>query len=236
MSFPARRSLLVLLATVLVGGGGLACGGSGETGMDIVTDDSEGPIPAPEDARTALNRAMQAFNRHCMFPRVQSESGSYPLTLFNPDPEAPSFKYRQVQALAEEGLLKKTVTKGERGLPIHRFALTEKGRAAQYDIARGRDYTPMFCYAIPHVARIDSIKSVYTSDPSPMARVWFAYTFRDLGRWATANDIQQSFPGSFSLPSPSDTLRTNQLLIRVDSAWVDRRLAGYDRPPSRPTP
>jgi hypothetical protein len=235
MSIATRRRCLFLVAALLIGGGGLACSGSGETNADLVTDDSEGPIPVLKEARTALNRAMQAFNEHCMFPRVQSEEG-YPVTLFNPDPEAPSFKYRQVQALEEIGLLNKTVAQDRGEVPVHRFSLTKKGKAAQYDIARGRDYTSMFCYAIPHVARIDSIKSVYTSDPNPLARVWFVYTFRDVSRWATSNAVQEAYPGTFSVPSPSDTIRANQLLTRIDSAWVDRRLTGFDRPPSRPSP
>jgi hypothetical protein len=236
MSLSARRTVLLLVATLVVGIGGLACGGSDEATDDIVTDDSKGPIPTPKEARQALNEALQAFNRHCIAPRAQGAENSYPLTLFNPNPSAPSYKYRQLQALAQAGLLTKEVARDERDLPVHRFALTEAGRSSQYDIAQARRYKPMFCYATPHVARLDSIKSVYTSDPKPLANVWFVYTYRNLGRWAESASIQRTFSGMPPLPSSSDTLRTEQLLIRADSAWVDRRLTGYDRPPDRPSP
>lgn len=237
MSFSVRRSLFLLSATFLIGLGGLACGGSDEAANDIVTDDSEGPIPSSEDAQNAINESLQAFNEYCIAPRAQGRDNEYPLTLFNPDPNASSFKYRQLQALVQAGLLEKTVQENEqRGLPIHRFALTKEGKQAQYEIARARDYTSMFCYATPQVVRIDSIKSVYTSDPDPLANVWFAYTYQNQEQWAESNAIQRVFRGLRSRPSPTDTLYTDQLLIRADSAWVDRRLTGYERPPSRPSP
>ncbi len=236
MALPTPRAVLLLTATMIIGIGGLACGGGEETASSVVTDDEHGPIPTSAEARGALNEALQAFNDHCITPRAQEENASYPLSLFNPDPDSPSFRYRQLLALKRAGLLKGTITRNERGVPVHRFALTKSGRAAQYEIAQGRSYEPMFCYAVPHVVQLDSIKSVYTSDPSPLANIWFVYTYRNLGRWAESASIRRSFSGLTPLPAPSDTLRAEHLLIQVDSAWVDRRLTGYDRPPGRPSP
>jgi hypothetical protein len=236
MSFSVRHSLFLLVTALLLGLGGLACGGSGET-TDIVTDDSEGPIPSPQDAQDALNEALQAFNEYCVAPRAQGRENEYPLALFNPDSNASSFRYRQLRALAQVGLLERYVEQDDQqGLPIHRFALTKKGRQARYDIAQARAYVSRFCYATPEVTRIDSIKSVYTSDPDPLANVWFSYTYQDLQPWAESREVQRVFRGLRSRPSRTDTIRTEQLLIRVDSAWVDRRLTGYERPPSRPSP
>jgi hypothetical protein len=230
------RAVLLLLGTLLAGAGLLACGGSAETASDVATDTTQGPIPSPASARQALNESLHAFNDYCLAPNAQSAADSYPLELFNPSPNAPSFKYRQLWALTQVGLLDTTITRGARGLPVHRFPLTDAGRAAQYDIAQGRTYKPMFCYAVPHVVRLDSIRAVYTSGPNPLANVWFTYSYRDLGEWRRARPIRQAFSGLRPLPSPTDTLRTDQLLIRVDSAWIDRRLSGYDRPPERPNP
>ena len=139
-------------------------------------------------------------------------------------------------ALTRAGLLEEKITRDERGLPVHRFTIAKEGRTSHYDIAQGRRYEKRFCYAVPHVAKLDSIKAVYTSDPNPLANVWFTYAYRDLGRWAESRTIRRVFSGMPPLPSRTDTTRTEQLLIRVDSAWVDRRLTGYERPPSRPSP
>lgn len=235
MDRPVPRSAVLLTAALVVGMGLLACGGSTET-SDIVTDDTDGPIPDLPRARQALNEALQAFNDYCLAPNAQGPGATYPLALFNPNPRAPSFKYRQLWALRQAGLLDTTITRGQRGLPVHRFRLTGAGQSAQYDIAQGRGYRPMFCFAVPEVVRIDSIKSVYTSGPNPLANVWFAFSYQNLGDWIDLASVRRSFSGLPRLPSATDTLYTDQLLIEVDSAWVDRRLTGYDRPPEQPSP
>lgn len=232
MSVPVTRAA-ILTVTVLVGLGFLACGGS-EKYSDVVTNDEEGPIPTPLQTRRALDQALKAFNEHCLAPRAQGPDADYPLPLFNPN--ASSFQYRQLRALSQAGLLDTMITRGKRGLPVHRFSLTKTGRTAQYDIARGRSYKSMFCYAVPRVVTVDSIKSVYTSGPNPLASVWFAYTYPELADWIESRPVRHSFSGLPPKPSPSDTVYTDQLLMRVDSAWVDRRLAGYDRAPQRPSP
>lgn len=227
------RVALFLTATLLVGLGLLACSGSEEVNK-IVKDDEEGPIPTAQQAERALKEALTAFNGYCLFPRAQASSASYPLRRFNPNKS--TLRYRQLRALTEAGLLDTTITKGKRGLPVHRFALTETGRASQYDIAEGRSYRSKFCYAIPEITRIDSIKAVYTSGPNPLAQIWFTHGYQDVADWIESRRVQRSFSGLPPRPSSSDTLHTNKLLMQVDSAWVDRRLTGYDRPPDRPSP
>lgn len=227
------RVALLLTATLLVGLGLLACSGSEEVN-EIVKDDEEGPIPKAQQAEQALNEALTAFNDYCLFPRAQASSASYPIPLFNPNES--TLRYRQLRVLTEAGLLDTTITEGKQGLPIHRFALTETGRASQYDIAEARSYRPKFCYAIPEIARIDSIKAVYTSGPNPLAQIWFTYSYQDVADWIESRRVQRSFSGLPPRPSSSDTLHADELLMRVDSAWVDRRLTGYDRPPDRPSP
>ena len=232
--FPSvPRPALRLAAAVLLGIGLLGCGGSEEY-EDVVTNEKEGPIPTPPQAERALNEALQAFNDHCLAPRAQGRDAEYPLPLFNPS--ATSFKYRQLRALSTVGLLDTTVAEGRRGLPVYRFALTKTGRASQYDIAQGQGYRPMFCYTAPEVVQVDSIKSVYTSGPNALANVWFAYSYRSPADWIDSPAIQRSFSRLPSTPSPTDTFRTEQLLMQLDSAWVDRRLAGYERPPEPPSP
>lgn len=232
-----RHSTLLLLTIVFVGGGLLACGGGAETAeSDVVTDAQLGPIPTPPSARRAVDQALQTFNDHCVAPSAQGEDASYPLELFNPSPSAPSLKYQQLRAFVEAGLLDTTVVQGQGNLPIHRFNLTRKGRAAQYEIAQSRTYTPMFCYAVPHVVRLDSIKAVYNSGPNPLASVWYAYSYRNLGDWRRSRSIRRGYTAIPPLPSASDTLQTNQLLVRVDGSWIDRRLTGYERPPDHPSP
>jgi hypothetical protein len=230
------RAVLLLLATLLTGAGLLACGGGAETTSDVVTDTTQGPIPSPPDARQALNESLQAYNDYCLTPSAQSDADTYPLDLFNPSPNAPSFKYQQLWALTQVGLLDTTIVRDSRGLPVHQFQLTSAGRSAQYDIAQGRTYKPMFCYAVPHVVRLDSIKAVYSSGPNALSKVWFAYSYRNLGDWRRSAYIRRAYSALPPLPSAADTLRTDQLLIEVDSAWIDRRLSGYERPPSRPNP
>lgn len=237
MSGSASSPFLLLLAMLLATTGLLACGGSSETMHgDVVTDTTEGPIPTVSGTRQALNTALQAFNNHCLAPTAQRRSGAYPIRLFNPSLNAPSFKYRELQALVQAGLLDTTIARGTRGLPVHEFGLTSDGRDAQYEIAQTRTYTPMFCYAVPHVVRLDSIKAIYNSGPNPLATVWFAYSYRGLAEWRQSRLIRRSFSGLPPLPASSDTLQTRQLLVRVDSAWIDRRLTGYGRPPERSTP
>lgn len=237
MSGPASRPALLLLALALVAAGLLACGGGAETThSDVATDTTQGPIPSVPGTRQALNTALRTFNPHCLAPAAQRRSGAYPIRLFNPSLDAPSFKYRELQALVQAGLLDTTVAEGARGLPVHEFRLTSAGRDAQYEIAQTRTYTPMFCYAVPRVVRLDSIKAVYNSGPNALANVWFSYSYQNLGEWRRSRLIRRSFSGLPPLPAPSDTLRTRQLLVRVDSAWIDRRLTGYGRPPDRSTP
>ncbi len=233
MASNVSRVALPLTATLLVGLSLLACSGSEEVN-EIVKDDEEGPIPEAQQAEQALNEALTAFNDYCLYPRAQGPRASYPLQLFNPNTS--TLRYRQLRALAEAGLLDTTITKGRQGLPVHRFALTKTGRASQYDIAEARSYRPKFCYAVPEVTRIDSIKAVYTSGPNPLARIWFTHSYPDVADWIDARLVRRSFSGRPPTPSPSDTLHTDELLIQVDSAWVDRRLIGYDRPPDRPSP
>jgi len=233
MSIVLTRSVLRVTLPLLLGV--VLAGCLGSQGNELVVDDEDGPVPTAAQARTALDEALKAFNNHCIAPAAQGTRASYPITMMNPSSSRPSFEYRQLWALKEVGLLDTSQVETERGFPVHRFALTRKGRRAQYDIAQGRGYRTMFCYAIPRVTRLDSIKAVYTSSPNPLANVWFMYKYRPKGKWAASPVLQETFSGlDPSEPSPTEEYSGEQLLMRVDTAWVDRRLTGYEEPPSRP--
>jgi len=221
------------LAVVFLGGGLLACSGGEET---VVVREEEGPAPTPTEARTALNEALQAFNDYCLAPAAQGSDTTYPIALVNPGASTSSYRYRQLAALREAGLLDTTVARSSGGLPVHRFALTQTGRGHQYEIAQGQGYRPMFCYATPRVTRLDSIKAVYNAGPNSLVRVWFTYGYEDQSPWVESPALRRSFSGLTPLPSPDARRSDRKLLVRVDSAWIDRRLTGYERPPERPTP
>ena len=224
-------ALRLALVGVFLGAGLFACSGGEEA---VVVREDEGPAPAPADARVALNEALQAFNDYCLVPAAQGSDTTYPIALVNPGSSTSSYRYRQLLALREAGLLDTTVARSSGGLPVHRFGLTETGRESQYDIAGSQSYQRMFCYAIPRVTRLDSIKAVYNAGPNPLAQVWFSYGYTDQASWVESPALQHSFSGLDPLPSPQSRRSARKLLVRVDSAWVDRRLTGYDRPPERP--
>jgi hypothetical protein len=226
------RAFTLTLVAVLLGTGVLACSGGDQA---VVIRDEEGPTPSPVDTRTALNEALQAFNEYCLAPDAQAGS-TYPVALVNPGTNSASYRYRQLAALREAGLLDTTVARSDGGLPVHRFDLTKNGRASQYEIAQGQEYEHMFCYAIPRVTQLDSIKAIYNAGPNALARVWYSYGYQDQASWVESPAVQRSFSGLNPLPSPQARRSDRKLLVRVDSAWVDRRLTGYDRPPERPTP
>jgi len=226
------RAPFLLFVAVVLGSGILACSGGDQA---VVIRDEEGPTPTPADTRKALNEALQAFNDYCLAPDAQGNE-PYPIALVNPGTSTSSYRYRQMAALREAGLLDTTVTQSDGGLPVHRFDLTKTGRASQYEIARGQGYENMFCYAIPRVTQIDSIKAIYNAGPNALARVWYSYGYQDQASWVESPGVQRSFSGLNPLPSPQARRADRKLLVRVDSAWVDRRLTGYDRPPERPAP
>ena len=232
MSLPARAPLLVIAAVVL--GGVLACSGGEEASVTI--RDEEGPVPSPVETRTALNEALQAFNQYCLAPTAQGSGTTYPIALVRSGSGESSYRYRQLAALRQAGLLDTTVTRSDGGLLVHRFGLTESGRQSQYEIAEGQGYRRMFCYAVPRVTRLDSIKAVYNAGPNPLARIWYTYGYENRGDWVESAAVQRTFSGVDPLPAPQTRPSTDALLVRVDSAWVDRRLTGYERPPERPSP
>jgi hypothetical protein len=234
MSLFQVRALPLVFLPLLIGFGILGCGGGDEAAVIIRDDD--GPAPTPAEARTALNEGLQSFNDHCLTPTAQTSTDPYPISVFGPGSNEASHQYQQLQALTRTGLLDRTVVDTTGSLPIHRFALTSMGRESQYEIVQGSGYTEMFCYATPHVTRLDSIEAIYNAGPNPLARVWFEYGYKDLGAWVESAPVQRTFSGLESLPSPQARHSGVELLVRVDSAWVDRRLTGYERPPDRPTP
>ena len=231
MHSPFDHLFVLLLSSVLLSLGLLAC--SGGSTSEIVIQDEHGPTPTPEEARTAIGEAIAAFNRYCLAPKAQNQTDAYPVPIVNPDPAEPSFQYRQLRALVEAGLLDTTVTRSQGGLPVHRFSITAKGQQTQYEIAQARSYQPMFCYAVPKVAGIDSIKAQYNSGPNALAQVWFSYRYTNLGQWVRSPAVRQTYSGLQTLPDRRPRT-AKMLLTRVDSAWVDRRLTGYPRPPENP--
>lgn len=207
----------------------LACSGSEQS---IVIDDEDGPVPTPVEAERALNEALQSFNEYC----ITATESSYPVTIVNRNRGESSYQFRKLSALTEAGLLDSTLVQTDGNLPVHRFSLTQKGRETQFDIAQGRGYKSRFCYAVPAVARLDSIKSVYNSGPNPLARIWFTYEYKDRKRWSESPAIQRTFSSLPSVPSSQEKQAAKELLTRIDTTWVDRRLTGFERRPDRSQP
>jgi hypothetical protein len=239
-SFSVRRFSLSLVTALVLGLGLLACGGSDEATSEeaetgLVIRDEEGPAPTAEEAKKALDESLQAFNPFCLTPIAENEA-DYPITLVNPNSRAPSHQYRELWALKQAGLLDTSAAQSTGGLPVHKFSLSKKGEQTRYEIAQSRSYRRMFCYAVPVVTQLDSIKSVYNSGPNSLARVWFSYGYTDLAPWVNTPILQRTFSNLNPLPSKKETYNTKKLLVRVDSAWVERRLTGYERPPKRPNP
>lgn len=233
---PVPRLSLLLCTSLLLGLGLLACSGGEEAASSgVVIREQEGSAPTPKEARQALNEALQAFNGYCLTPIAENQA-SYPITLVNPNARAPSHQYREMWSLAQAGLLDTTAAQSTGGLPVHQFSLTARGEQSRYDIAQARGYRRMFCYAVPVVTQLDSIKAIYNSGPNSLARVWFSYGYTDLGSWINTRALQNTFSGLNPLPSKTLSRADVKLLVRVDSAWVDRRLTGYERPPKRPDP
>lgn len=234
MSASVHRPPVLLLTTLFLGIGLLACGGSDEaTTPDAVIKEEEGPAPTAEKAKTALTEAVQAHNRYCVHPRAE-QNAAFPITLVNPSSRSPTHQYQQLWVLQQVGLLDTTASKSTGGLPVHRFSMTRKGERTRYDIARSRGYQRMFCYGVPTVARIDSIKSIYNAGPNNLAKVWFAYRVENRRSWGDTSAVRNVFSNVPSLPRPNTAFTSEELLVQVDSAWVDRRLTGYSRPPEGP--
>lgn len=229
-----RHSAVLLVTTFVLGISLLACGGSDEaTAPEVVIEDKKGPVPTPEKTEPALNEALQAFNKYCVSPRAESEA-EFPVKLINPNSRSPTHQYQQLWVLKQIGLLDTTATESTGGLPVHEFSITEKGERTRYDIAQSRGYQRMFCYGVPRVSRIDSIKSVYNAGPNELAKVWFKYRIEDRRSWGESAAVRNTFPGVSSLPASGTQRSAEELLVQVDSAWVDRRLTGYSRPPEGP--
>lgn len=228
------RQSAILFATLVLCLGILACGGSDKAASpSIVIEEEKGPAPTPEESRTALDEALRAFNRYCVSPLAEQEA-NFPIKLINPKTRAQTHQYQQLWVLKQIGLLDTTATESTGGLPVHEFSITRKGERTRYDIAQSRGYQRMFCYGVPKVSRIDSIKAIFNSGPNELAKVWFAYGVENRRSWGKSAAVRNTFPGVSTLPPTGTERRTEQLLVQVDSAWVDRRLTGYSRPPKGP--
>lgn len=231
-SFPRPAHLFLVAAALL----GLLLGCSGGKETTVVIRDEEGAVPTPTEARKALNEALQAFNEYCLAPSAQGYETTFPIALVRPSSGGSSYRYRQLWSLTQAGLLDTSLVQNSGDLPVHRFALTKAGHQTQFEIAQGQGYRKMFCYAVPRVTQLDSIKARFNSGPNALAQVWFTYGYADLNSWVESPSVRRTFSGEGPLPAPSTRQTTEKLLIRVDSAWVDRRLTGYERPPERPHP
>lgn len=221
----ARPYSFLLIGALLLSLGLLACGET-RPASDVLISNEQGPTPSPQEARAALNEALEAFNDHCILPGEQGAQITFPFSLVNPDTRNRTFQYTQLQALVDVGLLDTTHVEARGGLPVVRYEVTAKGKTAQYEVIQGRSRRTAFCYAVPQVARIDSIKSKYTSGPIPLANVWFSYHYERRGQWVETDTIQKTFANLRSVPQPNNPKTDKKLLIRVDTTWVDQRLAG----------
>lgn len=234
MNASVHRLPVLLITSFLVGVGLLACSGSEETKRtNIVIEEKQGPAPSADAAETALNESLRAYNPYCVSPRAES-SAEFPVTLINPSSRAPTHQYQQLWVLHQNGLLDTTLASSTGGLPVHKFSITPKGERTRYDIAQSSEYRRMFCYGVPMVTQIDSIKSVYNTGPNELAKVWYRYTVEKRRSWGQSRGVRNTFPGVTPLPAPGTQRAAEDLLVQVDSAWVERRLTGYDRPPKGP--
>ncbi len=234
MRVSIHRPLALLLISVLIGFGGLACSGSEDTAKpDTIIKEERGPAPSPDEAEKAINEALRAFNRYCVGPRAESDA-EFPITLVNPDSRSPTHQYQQLWVLKEIGLLDTTAASSTGGLLVHKFSITPQGERTRYDVAQSQGYRRMFCYGVPKVVWVDSIKSIYNAGPNNLAKVWFRYRVADRRSWAESAAVRNTFPGVSPLPPPESRRAAEELLVQVDSAWVDRRLTGYERPPKGP--
>lgn len=230
----------VLYTTLVLGLGLLACSGSGnttttdtDTDTNTIINNEEGPAPSIEEAQKALNEALRAYNPYCLGPRAEN-SADFPITLINPSARSPTHQYQQLWVLKEIGLLDTTATESTGGLPVHEFSITRQGERTRYDIAQSGGYRRMFCYGVPSVTRIDSIKALYNAGPNDLAKVWFTSRVEKRRSWSDSVAVRNTFPGVTPLPPPKAQHSWEELLVQVDSAWVDRRLTGYGRPPNGP--
>lgn len=220
-----RQLFFLVAGTLVVGLGLLSCGETKPT-SDVPISNEYGAAPTPSEARSALNAAFEAFNDYCLSPGQQGARISFPFSLVNPETQNRTFQYRQLEALLQVGLLDTSHVEARRGLPLVRFALTQKGKEAQYNIVKGRGRQTAFCYAVPQVTALDSIKSIFNSGPNPLAKVWFSYQYQNRGEWINADSIQKVFANIRSLPQPNQNESAEKLLVRVGTTWTDRRLAG----------
>lgn len=203
----------------------LACGETKPT-SDVVISNEMGPTPTPDEARAALNDALEAFNDHCILPGEQGAHITFPFSLINPNTRNRTFQYSQLQALVTVGLLDTTQVEARGGLPVVRYSLTPKGKNARYEVVQGRSRRTAFCYAVPQVARLDSIKSSFNSGPNSPVQVWFSYQYEHRGQWVKTDSIQKTFANLRSLPEQNTPQSGKNVLIRMDTTWVDQRLAG----------
>lgn len=224
--FMSARQLFFLAAgTLLVGVGLLSCGETKSTST-VPISNNYGAAPTPTEAQAALNAAFAAYNDYCLSPGQQGAHISFPFSLVNPGTQNRTFQYRQLEALVQVGLLDTSHVEARRGLPLVRFSLTQKGKKAQYNVVKGQGRRTAFCYAVPKVTGLDSIKSVFNSGPNPLAKVWFSYQYQKRGEWVNADSIQKVFANIRSLPQRNQPESAEKLLVRVGTTWTDRRLVG----------
>lgn len=230
------RPFYILLGGALLTSLSLLSCGETKPATDVLISNEMGPTPTPEEARAALNEALEAFNDHCILPGEQGAQITFPFSLLNPSTRNRTFQYTQLQALVGVGLLDTTRVRVRGGLPVVRYTLTPKGKKARHDIVYGRSRRTAFCYAVPQVVRLDSIKSRFSSSPNPLAEVWFSYHYQHRGQWVKTDSIQETFATIRSLPERNSPQSAKKVLIRVnDTTWVDQRLPGTAAPRRRPS-
>lgn len=224
MCSPIGR-LLVPVLTVLLAASVIACGGDG---VSQTVDEQTELVPTAAEAEDAINQALQALNHYCVSPGAFRGDVSFPLSVVNPNSDQPSFQNRELMVLTEAGLLDTTLVEEDSSVPIQKFSLTPNGEKAFSRIVRGRRTSPMFCYAFPRVARLDSVKAVPSRAPGRQAEVWFGYHYRETADWIETPAVERIFSGLPSPPPPEDTMQAKERLTRFKGRWMDQRLTGNE--------
>lgn len=230
MRSPSGRPLVHVFA-LLLGASVVACGGGTRSNT---VDEQRGLVPTPAEAEEAINEALQALNEYCVSPGAFRGDASFPLSVVNPNPDQPSFQNRELMVLTEAGLLDTTLVEEDGSVPIQKFSLSPRGEKALSRIVRGRRTSPMFCYAFPRVARLDSVKAVQSRAPGRQAEVWFGFHYRETADWIDTPAVARIFSGLPSPPPPEDTMQAKERLTRFNGRWMDQRLTGNEDYLARP--
>lgn len=228
MSRVARRTAFGLLALLTCWMFTVACGGAG------VTTTPDGlPRPTDDAATESLNRALQFYNEACVYPEALRRGKDFPITVIEPDTLDPSYRYRQLRALAGTQVLSMAENTDGRGMLRQAFSITEEGREARQTVYTFRGEREGICYATPTVTRIDTVKGVRDRSPRSLVEIDFTYAYEEVAPWARDREVQQAFPAvSAFLRTINQSKSMTRVLAQTERGWRDVRLMGDQGEPT----